>query len=412
MAPFALDSIIGKTGLNLVYVLIGMAFGASLEISGFSDSRRLAGQFYLKDMTVIQVMFTAIVVAMVLIFGASALGILDYSRIWVNPTYLVPELVGGFILGLGFVIGGFCPGTSIVAMGSLKIDAVFFFLGVSTGIFIFGETVSRLGSFFYTTAMGRFTIPEWLGVDAGIVVVFFVLLAVFLFWGAEKLEPKYRKTPRWTGNPQVKRAGALALVLAAVGVAVIGQPTLADRWKRVAPEKEQLLQDRKVQIEPMELLALTRNKQIRLVALDVRTDRDYNLYHLIDAKRVSLDEIKDGVVGLGLLNAPSNTVVVLMSNGEGPATEAWKYLVAQGVPNVYILGGGLNAWIERFCGKCEPGEELPPSTPGDDPLHYRFNEALGANQPASNPDLLHVEKIEYTPKVKLQKRKKLSGGCG
>jgi len=107
MAPFALEPLIGKFATYIIFLLIGGLFGASLEMSGFTRSTKLAAQFYLDDMTVLKVMFTAVLVAMVLIFGASALGWLDYGRIWVPPTYLWPGIIGGFLIGVGFIVGGF-----------------------------------------------------------------------------------------------------------------------------------------------------------------------------------------------------------------------------------------------------------------------------------------------------------------
>ena len=96
----------------LVFGLIGFGFGFVLEISGFGNSKKLAAQFYFKDLTVLKVMFTAIVTAMVLLFLSVGLGILDFNLVWVNPTYLWPGIVGGLIMGVGFIVGGFCPGTS------------------------------------------------------------------------------------------------------------------------------------------------------------------------------------------------------------------------------------------------------------------------------------------------------------
>src|SRR3990170_7179998 len=85
----------------LVFGLIGFGFGFTLEMSGFGDSRKLAAQFYFTELTVLKVMFTAIVTAMVLLFGAVGLGILDFSQVWVNPTYLASGIVGGLIMGVG-----------------------------------------------------------------------------------------------------------------------------------------------------------------------------------------------------------------------------------------------------------------------------------------------------------------------
>ena len=169
MAPFPLPlaEIMGHWGQYVIYLLIGIAFGFALEISGFANSPLLAAQFYFKDMTVLKVMFGAIVTAMVLIFFTSAVGLLDYSLVYVNETYLWPGIVGGLIMGVGFIIGGFCPGTSLVAAAVGKIDGLIFVLGVMFGIFAFGETVGFYEEFWYSSYMGRFTIPEWLGLPYG-----------------------------------------------------------------------------------------------------------------------------------------------------------------------------------------------------------------------------------------------------
>lgn len=83
--PLALESLIGKPLLFVLLGVIGFAFGFVLEISGFGNSRKLAAQFYFKELTVLKVMFTAIVVAMVLIFTTVGLGWLDFNNVWVNP---------------------------------------------------------------------------------------------------------------------------------------------------------------------------------------------------------------------------------------------------------------------------------------------------------------------------------------
>ncbi|MBE2196622.1 MAG: sulfurtransferase, partial [Anaerolinea sp.] len=97
--PLPLEQIFGTWGQYIVYLIIGIAFGAVLEMAGFGKSTRLAAQFYFKDLTVLKVMFTGIVVAMLFIFLATGLGLLDYNLIWVNPTYMVPGIVGGLIMG-------------------------------------------------------------------------------------------------------------------------------------------------------------------------------------------------------------------------------------------------------------------------------------------------------------------------
>lgn len=405
--PLPLTQLLGKYGAYFVYLLIGFAFGYVLEISGFANSPKLAAQFYFKELTVLKVMFTAIVVAMVLIFAASGLGLLDYNMIWVNPTYLVPGILGGFIMGLGFIIGGFCPGTSLVALSTLKIDGVFFTLGTLFGIFLFGETVDFYDIFWHSTYMGRFTLPQWLGTSTGTVVILIVLMALFMFWGAEQLE-------RIVGGKDIKRepkvryVGASALLLGAVAVWLIGQPTTADRWARIASQKEPLLKERAVYIHPGELLDTMHDHQIKLVLLDVRSEADYNLFHLADARRVPLEKLTDIVSELHL--EPANTVVVVMSNDETLATEGWKILVAESVPNVYILEGGINKWLEIFA---KDENRIRPLAQGtDEQLRYEFAAALGAAFPAAEPRPEHFD-IEYVPKIKLDiKRAPSGGGCG
>jgi len=185
MAPFDLVGLFGVTASYLIYLAIGFAFGFVLESTGFGDSRRLAAQFYFRENRVLKVMFTAIVVAMTLVFWASALGLLDYDEIWVNPTYLWPGIVGGLIMGVGFILGGYCPGTSLVSMVTLKLDGIFFVLGLIVGILAFGETVGYINQFWNSSFMGRFTLPEFLGLETGLVVFLAVIMALVMFLGFE-----------------------------------------------------------------------------------------------------------------------------------------------------------------------------------------------------------------------------------
>jgi uncharacterized membrane protein (DUF485 family) len=183
MAPYDLVATVGVTGSYLVYLAIGITFGFILESSGFGDARRLAGQFYFRELAVVKVMFTAIVVAMILVFWSTALGLLDYNEIWVSPTYLWPGIAGAVIMGIGFILGGYCPGTSLVSVATLKIDGMFFLLGHIAGVIFFGESVGFITSFWNSGYLGRFTLPELLQVETGVAVVLVVCLALAMFIG-------------------------------------------------------------------------------------------------------------------------------------------------------------------------------------------------------------------------------------
>ncbi|MBN1535729.1 MAG: YeeE/YedE family protein [Anaerolineales bacterium] len=407
--PLALEALFGKAGMYLVFLVIGIAFGWSLEISGFAISTRLAAQFYFKDLTVLKVMFTAIIVAMVLLFSATALGLLDFNLIWVNPTYLWSGIIGGLIMGVGFIIGGFCPGTSLVSMATFKIDGGFFALGTLFGIFVFGETEQLFDAFYNGSYYSRLTLPEFLGLPVGVTVLLVVLMAVFMFWGGEQLERIFGgKNPKEA--PRIRIFGAGVLVLISLALIIIGQPTTARKWAMLAPTKEQALIDRQVQIHPGELLTSIYDSKINIVMLDVRDEADYNLFHLRGARLAPLANLTEIIPEL-LLEPAANTVYVVMSNDELAATQAWMVLTAESVPNVYILEGGINHWLDLFAS--EDSNIAPtPIPPGDDRLKYTFPAALGDRFPAADPSL-HDYEFEYTPKIQLQtKRGPSGGGCG
>jgi len=189
MFPLDLAGSLGHVWENVFYVFTGFWFGFALERAGFGNSRKLAAQFYLKDMRVLKVMFTAILTAMLLIFWSSALGLLDYGALYLNPPYMWTGIVGGLIFGAGFVIGGYCPGTAIVSMSTLKLDGLFFVLGLLIGMTIFGETVGLFQVFFDSSGnYGEVTLQGWLNLPTGLVVMAVVLMALGMFWGAEKIE--------------------------------------------------------------------------------------------------------------------------------------------------------------------------------------------------------------------------------
>jgi uncharacterized protein len=172
----------------ILAVVIGIGFGFALERAGFGNARLLAAQFYFRDMRVFKVMFTAIVTAMLGVFYFAWIGWLDLSLVYITPTYILPQVTGGLILGVGFVIGGYCPGTSIVSMSTGRIDGLVYVLGVFAGVFIFGEMFPMLEGFYNSTPMGQITLPQLLNIPYGLLVLAVVLMAIGGFIGAEKVE--------------------------------------------------------------------------------------------------------------------------------------------------------------------------------------------------------------------------------
>ena len=189
-APFFKYGLFGDDVSLVIAFIIGIGFGFFLERGGFNSARKLAAQFYFTDLTVFKVMFTAIITAMVGVYYLSVIGFVDLSLVYLTPTFLVPQIVGGLILGVGFVIGGYCPGTSCVAASTGRIDGVVYLLGIIFGIFVFGEVFPLVSSFYVSTPMGQITLPQISGLPYGLLVFLVVLMALGGFVGAEWVEKK------------------------------------------------------------------------------------------------------------------------------------------------------------------------------------------------------------------------------
>ena len=430
---FPLPEFIAVSAANpwtyVLFGVIGFAFGFTLEMSGFGDSRKLAAQFYFTELTVLKVMFTAIVTAMVLLFGAVSIGILNFDEVWVNPTYLWSGILGGLIMGVGFIIGGFCPTTSLASASTGKIDGMLFMLGGFVGAFLFGETEPLFTNWYNNAGYyGRVTLDQVFNLPVGVVVLLVVLMALFMFWGAEQLERIIGKKDL-SNEPRLRVAGAGALIVLSLVVVFVGTPSLEEKYSKLTFTRSEtlpqvnadpivntltysaddMLEQRLVQITPAELFKTIYNQNVNLIMLDIRPEADFNLYHVKGTLNVPLEKV--GLVIPDLLTEPpANSVFVLMSNSETAATEAWKQLVASSVPNVYILEGGINNWIAVF-GKNEGFSAT--SWVDEEQLNYLFPAALGSSYESCDPNPIEYEELEFEAKIKLElKRDKSGGGCG
>ncbi len=168
-------------------LVIGVAFGFALERAGLGDARKLAGQFYLTDLTVLKVMFTAIVTAMLGAYWLGRLGVIDLASVYVPETYLLPQLAGGALFGVGFLLAGLCPGTSCVAAASGRGDGAMVMVGMLAGVLATGLGFRAVATFYNSTARGALTLPQLLHVPYGVVVAMVVAMALVAFYAAERL---------------------------------------------------------------------------------------------------------------------------------------------------------------------------------------------------------------------------------
>ena len=198
-APFFEFGAFGDAGALIAALVIGVAFGWCLERSGMGSARKLSAQFYLTDLTVFKMMFSAIVTAMLGAFWLGRIGVLDLSRVYVPETFLAPQIVGGLVFGAGFAIGGLCPGTSCVAAATGRGDGLTLMAGMFSGVLLTGLAFRPLEHFYASTSRGSLTLPQVLHLPYGVVVAVVVCIAFIGFRLAEAIETR-------SANPMRSRA--------------------------------------------------------------------------------------------------------------------------------------------------------------------------------------------------------------
>jgi hypothetical protein len=320
----------------VVAVAIGFAFGFVLERAGFGRAQKLAAQFYGYDMTVFKVMFGSIVTAMLGTVMLAGAGVLDYQGLIhhaVSDTFMVPMVVGGFALGVGFIVSGYCPGTSYVAAASGKLDGVATVAGVIAGQLAYAglEHQPWLARFHTAGAMGQFYLYELFHLPArvgpAVVAAGVTAMAVGCFIGVEKLEaalkaraPSPATAAGRPGRLVFAGLGAFALV----GIAVAALPTGTAAGTRTWAT-----------IDAAELAGRVLDAPWRTRVLDLRSMKDCS------ARRVPGAECAPELAALHLVDEPGARDVVLVADGDVAALPPG----AAGYPGrVYALGGGWKAW--------------------------------------------------------------------
>jgi hypothetical protein len=385
----------------LVALLIGVAFGFTLERAGFGQATKLAAQFYLTDMRVFKVMFSAIVTAMVGVMVFSGVGLVDLTAISqsaVSWTYIWPMLVGGLLLGMGFIISGYCPGTSLVASASGNLDGVVAFGGAVIGSLVFGEVYAAseaVRAFHVSGNREHLFLYDLLGLPAPVLALLVTFMALGMFLGAERVErwANRRKGGERELDPAERRPRRLAFGSMGL-VAVLGLLTLA------LPDRPRAAQPRRVVGISQEALAhrlLDEPWTLRII--DLRGGKACADKTLPGAQCVAPREL----ARLGLPYTAGERDLVLVGAGELKTAPA-EALAYPG--KVYKLRGGFAGW-KRFA----LTRPTPPAAGASERARqsYAFRAALHSAMTGVKP-APPVPKggSGYTPK----KRKKKGGGCG
>ncbi|MEQ1634558.1 MAG: YeeE/YedE thiosulfate transporter family protein [Planctomycetota bacterium] len=176
-------------------LVLGLLFGFWLERAGFGSSRKLTSIFYFRDWAVLKVMFSAMAVAAIGLQVLAAMGVVEPLQFYVPDTVIGAQAVGGVVFGLGFVIGGFCPGTAAVGLGSGRIDALVFLIGAGIGSMAFAAAAPAISPLRELGASGRSGIPELLGIDPMTGAIGLLVVALLAFVMAHAVEARMRRIP-------------------------------------------------------------------------------------------------------------------------------------------------------------------------------------------------------------------------
>ena len=397
MGPFVPDLISDQ--LNLVIALaIGFLFGFVLEQAGFSSSRRLVGVFYGYDLTVLRVFFTAAVTAASGILLLAAAGLLDLTAIFVNPTWLAPAVVGGVIMGLGFLLGGFCPGTSVCAVAIGKVDAMAFVGGSFLGVFAYAELFPRFAAFADSTSLGAAKVYESLGISPGLFVLLLAAAAVLAFTVGgiveRKVSPDAAPSRLFPVRTHVIAAAALLAVAALAALLPSRNARLVAKVTAPGYVPHHVVKP----MTPDELAFRILDRDPRLRVVDLRGEAARKARPLPGTIAVPASE----VLGKEWRSSFSPRMVkkILVAETEAEAKTAAYLLVETGFENVAFLEGGYPAF-ERTV--------LSPSVPEDE---GRFAPVVERFRAQARLGLVEMVRIESAAGTKVPKKvKKVQGGC-
>jgi uncharacterized membrane protein YedE/YeeE len=175
-------------------IVLGFFFGFFLERAGMGDPHRLTGVFYRTDFAVPKMMFSAILVASTGFYLLADLKFLDLQNVWIIPAFYWPQLVGGSLFGLGYLVSGYCPGTAAAGFASGRMDALVVMLGIGAGSLLFAAVYPAIEGFYMTGSAGQLTLPQATGLNPWIILFIVYVMAGFMFWAMERYEKKRIKS--------------------------------------------------------------------------------------------------------------------------------------------------------------------------------------------------------------------------
>ena len=345
MGPLVPDII--SNDLNfIVALLIGIVFGIILEQAGFSTSKKLVGLFYGYDFTVLRVFFTAGVVAMVGLMIFNYYGLIDINLIYINPTFLWSALIGGVIMGLGFILGGFCPGTSVCAAAIGKIDAMIFIAGSFIGVLIFAEGYPLIEGLYKAENWGNPRIFELMGISQNLFALMMTAMAIFAFIFVAKIEDRVNgiKAEKLSFKPYYITLASIAFVILLSAFFV---PDRQEHYLKLV-EDESFVSSYKIEEMTSDELAyrLMNPYEKEIQIIDFRNEEDFKKFNLPKSTLFTLNNLFEKEPNK-ILNIKQKINVIVAKNDIETRRKA---IIAKelGYKRIVVLKGGISDFVENI----------------------------------------------------------------
>lgn len=356
---YSLDLLNSVPGLAMA-TCIGFMFGFFLEIAGFGSSRKLTNIFYFRDMAVLKVMFTAVLVALIGYQYMAILGVTDPTQIYGLETFFGAQAVGGLLFGVGFVMGGWCPGTALVGIASLKWDALVFLVGAGIGSILFNETFSYVKPLYEGGAEGISLLPDKLQISTPLFIVLLSIGAILMFALSTWIEKKSKNVPMPTFKEEKKNQWmALVLLFSSALLFVLPEapkpfprveenPDLVDSttmqtFFSTTPELlfQEIVQE-KDHLDAIVVAKLLMEDARDICLVDIRPIEEYQQFSLRGAIHMPLEQM----LQRASQELPKTSQIILYSNGTTHAAQAWVILKQLGWPRVFVILNGISGFIE------------------------------------------------------------------
>jgi rhodanese-related sulfurtransferase/uncharacterized membrane protein YedE/YeeE len=407
MAPLFPMGLIDQGWYLILIFLIGSFFGLVLEQSGFSSSRKLAGVFYGYDFVVLKVFFTAGVTAMAGLVILGYFGMIDLSAIFVNSNFLLSAVVGGVIMGFGFILGGFCPGTSLTGAVIGKIDAMVFIAGIILGIFVFGTFDTTFNKLFSGVYLDGELLSTTLGLSKHLMVFLMIMMALAAFGVAAYFEKRSTRGLKPT-NTKYPRLGAEVFMAFAIGLVILFLPQQKAKGVFEANEREVLAMatgdQHLMSADELAYLIIHNPKMVNII--DVRTQDAYQQFNLPGSVHIPLSEVTHREHRE--LFSDKSRKGVLVSNGGVEASKAMVLLARQGYQHLYLLEGGLNGFVNVIFNQNTPPDGL---VAYDEISKYRFRKKAADLFGDKEGGGIAAPKSGVKKSIPAAGAKKMAGGC-